>query len=121
MAIKGTPILSLDDLRDVTRHQLKVLVEVPEMKVVHSVHLRIVGNHARSGTSEALIPLGQVLAAEIIVEHMRQWGHEETDRQALNFFYSIQASPEQWLIGGQRSARFSAKAREATVVRAVVC
>ena len=48
----------------------------------------------------------------LAISHTRQWDADVTsDSQdkALEFSYELHASPDTWLIGGQRKARFSSK------------
>ncbi|KAK4698015.1 trafficking protein particle complex subunit 10, partial [Lecanoromycetidae sp. Uapishka_2] len=100
---------------DLPMQHLTVPVEVPQMHIIHNARLRslIV---VESDTSEpTTLSVGQALPMELVISHNRQWGgdsHPSVDSEVLDFVYEVQASPDVWLIGGQKKAHFSAKEDE---------
>ena len=82
------------------------------MQVVHTVRLRLVGAQTETQAESSLVAVSHVLPAELTIKHTRRWGtladSPDAD-QPLDFFYEIQASPDLWLVGGQRKAHFSAR------------
>lgn len=98
--------------------QIIVTIEAPGVPILHTATLRIAGEDDRRRWHDRTLEVGQVVAAEITIRHTRRWAapgssHQEADTP-LDFVYEIQASPESWVIGGQRRARFSAKEEETT-------
>ena len=93
-------------------HHLTVPVEIPRMEVVHTVHLRLVSARTENQSEPSLVAVNHALLAEVTIKHTRRWGtlaHSHDANEPLDFCYEIQASPELWLIGGQRRAHFSAR------------
>lgn len=51
-----------------------------------------------------------MISATLRITHTRAWAETRSDssREALSFYYEVEASPDTWLIAGQRRAYFSA-------------
>ena len=82
------------------------------MQVVHTAHLRLLNSHTENQIRSSHVTIGHTLPAELTIKHTRQWGSladSHNASQPLDFCYEIQASPDVWLIGGQRKAHFSAR------------
>ena len=84
-------------------------VDVPVMTVVHTARLEIQQDAAKTQPASWVMALGQVLQARLIIEHTRQSSEGGEESESLGFWYDIDANLDNWLVGGQRSARFSAK------------
>ncbi|KAL9124781.1 MAG: hypothetical protein Q9217_005924 [Psora testacea] len=103
-------VISLDDATNVSPVQhLTVPFDLPEMHVVHTARLCPQEGCLIAHVDASYMALGQALPLELILEHTRHWGSEAEDDRCLHFRYDVHASPDTWLVGGQRSARFSAK------------
>ena len=103
-------IIPLDSVGGVLPVQhLTVPVDIPEIHVVHTACLRSFEGHLMPPLGTPYLAVGQALPLKLILEHTRQWGPEGRNEEELDFCYEIQASSDTWLVGGQRSARFSAK------------
>ncbi|KAL9099184.1 MAG: hypothetical protein Q9163_005282 [Psora crenata] len=87
---------------------LTVPVDLPELHVLHTASLRPRKSSISTPFDSPYVTMGQALPMELVLEHTRQWGPEAGDGKILDFCYDIQASPETWLVGGQRRARFTA-------------
>lgn len=91
---------------------LFVPVDIPYMEVIHTVSL-----HLHRDTMEALaviqpVAVGQAIPAELKIQHTREWADPGSSiDDVLEFCLEVHASPDTWLIGGQRKAHFSAKVR----------
>ncbi len=80
------------------------------MQVIHTVSLEL---HRKTwgGRAEVhTVAIGQVIPAELKIQHTRKWADpSSTVDEALEFCFEVHASPDTWLIGGQRKAHFRAK------------
>lgn len=88
--------------------RLTVPVDVPAMSVVHLACVQLLDGDRAPSRQRVHGGQGCPIAAEVRIEHTRQWS-DEGDDEALDFGYEVEASPENWLVGGQCSARFRAK------------
>ncbi|KAL8720330.1 MAG: hypothetical protein Q9225_002792 [Loekoesia sp. 1 TL-2023] len=95
--------------------ELIVPVGVPRMPLVITGQLDVLG--CRTGPGEAQFAgIDQALLAEVFLQYSWDWASEPRDFTTPDEFditYELQASPDIWLIGGQRKAYFSAKNAEA--------
>ena len=91
---------------------LTVPVDVPYMTVVQTAELKIYKGTLEQPSPSLMMALGQILQAKLTIEHTRKWGDGSEENKPLGFWYDIEANVQDWLIGGQRSARFSAKVNE---------
>ncbi|KAI9716575.1 MAG: hypothetical protein M1812_005306 [Candelaria pacifica] len=88
--------------------QIIIPVELPQVQVVHTVNL-----HLLNPPSGTLVSVGQMLSAELQIQHTRCWDTTSNPTDTtLEFSYEIHANPETWLIGGQRRAHFTTKENE---------
>ena len=91
-----------------TRHII-IPVDVPQMHVVHTARLHLFRD---SLDNPCAVAVGQGIPAELKLKHSRRWDTrgevERNDGEALAFHYILDASPDTWLIGGQRRAQFTA-------------
>ena len=96
----------------VAQRHLTVPFDLPHMEFVHTAQLRPLDHAAVDSSAQAPIAINQPLPMQLLITHTRQW---DLDREPgampeyMAFQYEVQASPDTWLIGGQRKARFSAK------------
>ena len=89
---------------------LTVPVELPEVKVLHKAQLHLFNETVLTQASSICGSQGQAILAELSIEQSRQWAHEPTHDTSWEFHFEVHADPDAWLVGGQRSGRFSAKA-----------
>ena len=118
-----TRIAIPDGLKGSMTHYLTVPAEIPEMQVVHTVHLRLVSARTENQTESSHVAISHAVPAELTIKHTRKWGTLASSRNAnkpLDFCYEIQASPELWLVGGQRKAQFSARVSDSTPTSFIV-
>ncbi|MCJ1403199.1 hypothetical protein MMC11_006422 [Xylographa trunciseda] len=95
---------------------ITIPVDVPQTQIVYQANLRVFGGtherHDVGGTSA----VGQCISAELRLQYTRRWDMKREasarGQDELEFYYELDASPETWLIGGRRKARFSAKEDE---------
>ena len=97
-----------DKLRHCPLQRLVVPVDMAEMKVVHKAQLDLLNDPAQT-TISTYHGQGRAMQAELAIEHTRHWGFDSMDDKPLDFYFEMQANPDAWLVGGQRSARFSAR------------
>ncbi|KAG8526257.1 uncharacterized protein KY384_000250 [Bacidia gigantensis] len=95
--------------REPLQRQLDVPVDIPDMMVVHTVQLRLDESIAHASKFGTCLTQGQTIPAELDIEHTRQWSRTSADGGPLDFCYKIIGSADDWLVGGHRSATFSAK------------
>ena len=91
---------------------LTIPVELPEVKVLHKAQLRFISDSISPYISSIHGSQGKAMLAELSVEQRRQWTHSQIDNAAWDFYFEVHAEPSTWLVGGQRSGRFSAKASQ---------
>lgn len=99
------------DSKASTTNCLTVPVEIPQMQVVHTAQLRLVSALTENQAEPSPVAISHALPAELRIRHTRRWGtlaKSQDANEALDFCYEIQASPDLWLVGGQRKAHFSA-------------
>ncbi|KAF1982161.1 hypothetical protein K402DRAFT_424748 [Aulographum hederae CBS 113979] len=105
-----------------TSRNIVITVAVPKIQVVQTASLKILGHEEQTGCIQPVIPVGEMLMAELSVIHTRKWGDKsslvkeskaiESEDDPLDCMYEIDANPDIWLIGGQRRAHFSAQEDE---------
>lgn len=92
---------------------LKLPVEIPPVPIVVTAQLEI--SSLQTGPGEVqFAAVDQALLAEVTLRYSQGWDNESTGPTIDDEFeitYEIQASPEVWLVGGQRKAYVTAKAR----------
>lgn len=90
---------------------LFVPVDIPHMDVIHTVSLDLHRvTMVRPATEVRTVAIGQAIPAELTIEHTRKWSDpNSTLDEALEFYFDVHASPDTWIIGGQRKAHFSAR------------
>lgn len=94
------------------KRRLTVPVDIPYMTVVHTAQLEIYKGTLEGPSPSLMMALGQVLQAKLTIEHTRKWGDSSEENEIPGFWYDVEANLHDWLIGGQRSARFHAKVNE---------
>lgn len=90
-----------------------ITVSIPQVHILHTTSLDLT-----SLSSQSKIALvGQPLHATLRVSHTRRWASSSsliaaanlsTAEDPIEFVYTLDASPDQWLIAGQRRALFTA-------------
>lgn len=94
------------------KRRLTVPVDIPYMTVVHTAQLKIYNGTLEGPSPSLMMALGQALQAKLTIEHTRKWGDSSEENEPLGFWYDVEANVHDWLIGGQRSARFHAKVND---------
>ncbi|KAI9849404.1 MAG: hypothetical protein M1838_000147 [Thelocarpon superellum] len=98
-----------------SRRTIIIPVELPQVSVVHTVDIELKPVRGE----QSYVAVGQTLAARLRMTHSRDWGEgrarSREDAGALEFVYEIHASPDQWLVGGQKKAHFTAKEEDEQV------
>ncbi|KAI4258004.1 MAG: hypothetical protein LQ352_001394 [Teloschistes flavicans] len=93
---------------------LAVPFEIPHVPVVVEARVEICGRSTGPGDAP-VAALDQSLLVEVTIHYSRYWA-QEPDQMAsedlLSITYEFHASSDIWLLGGQRKAQFSAKAKE---------
>ena len=94
-----------------------ITVSVPQIHLLHTASLNLT---SLSHSSKVAI-VGQPVHATLRISHARRWASPSSLIAAANlasadetieFVYTLDASPEQWLVAGQRRALFTAKEDE---------
>lgn len=97
-----------------------ITVAVPQTHILHTVCFDFTPNSTTS-LSATVATVGQPLMMTLRISHTRRWAKPSSLAPAANlsspydpidFFYTIDANPETWLIAGQRRAHFTAKEDE---------
>lgn len=99
--------------KDSPLQHLIVPVEMPHMHVVHTARLGAIVKFKSLSSDSITLAIGEALPMELVIAHTRRWHNDnkqEANSQPLDFVYEVQASPDIWLIGGQRKGHFSANA-----------
>jgi hypothetical protein len=89
---------------------IAISVDVPQVQVVHTARLHILGPSRRPGP----IAVGDALPAQLTIRHSRRWSSQlspEAKVRGIDFWYELEAHPDTWIMGGQRRAVFRAKVR----------
>ncbi|ORY01488.1 trafficking protein particle complex subunit 10 [Clohesyomyces aquaticus] len=101
--------------------RIVITVSIPQTHVLHTASLSLQSAEQASMHSPTIAVVGQPLLADLRIKHTRRWGLPSSLVAAANlsspddpieFVYSIEASPEVWLVAGQRRAQFTAKEGE---------
>lgn len=80
------------------------------MEVIHTVSLRLHRDTLEAAAKLRTVAIGQAIPAELNIQHTRKWSDpDSTIDDVLEFCFEVHASPDTWLVGGQRKAHFSAK------------
>jgi hypothetical protein len=107
-----------EDIASLTR-RIVIPVDIPQVRVVHTAELRIIAADDR----QALVGVGQPIAAELRIKHTLDWGStkpeasaaptdSENESEPLEFAYEVHANPEVWLVGGKRRGNYQARENE---------
>jgi hypothetical protein len=88
---------------------------------LHTASLSLTSPEKVLSYSRPIAVAGQPLAAELRIKHTRRWGSRaklaalanlSKEDDAVEFVYTLEASPDTWLVAGQRRSHFSAKEGE---------
>lgn len=86
-------------------------MDVPQTQIVYQANLRLFGGTHETQDAGGASAVGHGIPAELVLQYTRRWDVKRavSERQPdeLEFYYELDASPETWLIGGRRKARFS--------------
>ncbi|KAF2711185.1 TMEM1 family protein-like protein [Pleomassaria siparia CBS 279.74] len=102
------------------RH-IVITVSIPQTHILHTTSLTLLSPSRASSHSTTIAVAGQPLMTELSIRHTRQWGSPSTLTDLANisspaspieFVYTIEASPDTWLVAGQRRAHFTAREDE---------
>ncbi|KAI4267872.1 MAG: hypothetical protein L6R38_008056 [Xanthoria sp. 2 TBL-2021] len=91
--------------------ELMVPFEIPEIPIVVTGRLETFNCGGGPGEGR-FAAMDHSLLAELSLSYSRHWSKSTdvtSENDALNITYEVQASPDVWLIGGQRKGHFSAK------------
>ena len=88
-----------------SKRHITIPVEIPPLPVLHTASLSV-----ESRTRTNPFSIGDIIPATLHITHTRAWAEpwSDTGAKPLFFFYDLEASPDTWLIAGQRRACFSA-------------
>lgn len=90
-----------------------ITVSIPQIHILQTASLSLT---SLSHTPNIAI-IGQPLQATLRISHTRRWASSESliaaasltsADEPIEFVYTLDAAPDQWLIAGQRRAQFSA-------------
>jgi hypothetical protein len=90
-----------------------ITVSIPQIHILHTTSLDL----ASPSYDSKIAIIGQPLHATLRISHTRRWASSASLIAAANissasdpieFIYTLDASPDQWLIAGQRRALFTA-------------
>ncbi|KAF2443555.1 hypothetical protein P171DRAFT_389859 [Karstenula rhodostoma CBS 690.94] len=98
-----------------------ITVSIPQTHILHTASLSLgcSGSSLPHGSTIAVV--GQPLMSELTIKHTRRWCTQTSllsaanlsgPDDAIDFIYTLEASPDTWLVAGQRRARFTAKEDE---------
>ncbi|KAK1912404.1 hypothetical protein P3342_010005 [Pyrenophora teres f. teres] len=99
--------------------RMVITVSIPQTHVLHTASLTLTSPRTASYTTIATV--GQPLAATLRISHTRRWATPssllsaagiDTATDPIDFYYTIDANPDVWLVAGPRRAQFSAKEDE---------
>ena len=80
------------------------------MEVIHTVSLKLHLDSWEAPARLRTVAIGQSIPAELSIQHTRRWSDPGlTTDDVLDFCFEVHASPDTWLIGGQRKAHFRTK------------
>ncbi|KAL9122575.1 MAG: hypothetical protein Q9187_000868 [Circinaria calcarea] len=92
--------------------RIVIPVDVPQLQIIHTASLRVFRDSQSSGYGFGPVAVGQAITAELKIKYSREWDTREdtpgSKTEKLGFYYALDASPDTWLIGGQRRAYFTA-------------
>lgn len=96
-----------------------ITVSIPQVHILHTTSLDLTSLSSQSKIGF----VGQPLHATLRVSHTRRWASSsslisaamlESADEPIEFVYTLDASPDQWLVAGQRRALFTAVENEVT-------
>ncbi|RMZ72823.1 tmem1 family [Pyrenophora seminiperda CCB06] len=99
--------------------RMVITVSIPQTHILHTASLTLDSPQNVSHTTIATV--GQPLPATLRISHTRRWATPSSLLSAANmtspsdpldFYYTIDANPDVWLVAGQRRAHFSAQEDE---------
>lgn len=97
-----------------------ITVSVPQTHILHTVALDF-SSAAMASQIPSIATIGQPIMTTLRISHTRRWGspsslisaaHLCSASDPIDFIYTIDANPENWLIAGQRRAHFTASEDE---------
>ena len=92
---------------------LTVPFDVPQIHILHTVRMVPMHDGVTPFSQQDCLAIGSVLPLQIVISHTRRWwdgdARSEYDGSHLDFKYEVQASPNDWTIGGQKKGHFRAK------------
>lgn len=95
--------------------RIVVPVDVPQLQIIHTAAIQVFRDSQNSGDGFGPVAVGQAIPAELKIKYSREWDTREdtpgSKTENLGFYYTLDASPDMWLIGGQRRAYFTAAVR----------
>ncbi|KAI4094195.1 MAG: hypothetical protein LQ339_007538 [Xanthoria mediterranea] len=102
--------------------ELMVPFEIPEIPIVVTGRLETFNCGGGPGEGR-FAAMDHSLLAELSLSYSRHWSKSTdvgSESYALNITYEVHASPEIWLIGGQRKGHFSAKSMQPKPAKDIV-
>jgi hypothetical protein len=83
---------------------MTITVAIPQTHILHTASLKPVLQ-----STPTIATAGQPLQATLRVSHTRRWASSPTSpSEPIEFIYTLEGSPDTWLIAGQRRGHFSA-------------
>ena len=118
--MQDSPTLALEPVipNGSQRHYLTVPFDLPSTHFVHTVRLQLPNQDAVSKLGSCGTAIDQPLSMQLEISHTRQWDADltpDSEADTREFFYEVHASPDTWLIGGQRRAKFRAKVSQCAI------
>ena len=93
---------------------LAVPFDLPHVSILHTVRMRSLHDGATPFLHPDVLAMGSVLPLEVVISYTRKWwdSHPRSsyDDNILEFKYEVHALADDWIVGGQKRGRFSAKA-----------
>ncbi|KAH6642789.1 TMEM1 family protein-like protein [Boeremia exigua] len=118
-SILATPSTAIAPASPYPPRRMIITVSIPQTHILHTASLDLVSSSpdAVSSYDSNIATIGQPLHATLRISHTRRWASSSSLVTAANlssatdpmdFVYTLDASPDQWLIAGQRRAHFTA-------------
>ncbi len=104
--------LSRESSRAARRQHLTVPFDLPSTNFVHTARLHVNDQNILQRSTISGVAVDQPLPMRLEISHTTQWDADlkpDSEASTRDFYYEVHSSPDTWLIGGQRKARFSAK------------
>ncbi|KAF9732086.1 hypothetical protein PMIN06_002668 [Paraphaeosphaeria minitans] len=98
-----------------------ITVSIPQTHILHTASLSLAPSEFSPSPGSTIAVVGQPLVTKLSIKHTRRWCTQSSllsaanlsnPDDAIDFIYTLEASPDTWLVAGQRRAHFTAKEDE---------